>query len=252
MDAPVTVILGLGQEEGDAIARRFSEKGHAVLAADASQERIDKARETLPEKITVFHGDLHTRLGLRNCFAAAEELHPIIDNLVVVPRVSAEDTLLELDVEKYERSLLRIVKGATLAIRLFAERVIAHDDDFAGRAERMRQRGSVTVILSQAAQVSAPNEFTRSVTQAAILGAVRASAMELAPLQIRVNALSALRPRAERSDNWVKGRVPLGRAALADEIADAAIFLSSPDAAIITGETLVLDGGRSALSGLME
>ncbi|MEL6209118.1 MAG: SDR family oxidoreductase, partial [Pseudomonadota bacterium] len=69
--------------------------------------------------------------------------------------------------------------------------------------------------------------------------------------QIRVNAISAIRPRAEAEEGWDKSRVPLGRAALADEIADAALYLSSRAAAIVTGATLVLDGGRSVLAGRM-
>lgn len=252
MAQPVTVILGLGQEVGDAVARRFCEAGHAVLAADHDQSRIDKARENLPDKVALFHGDLHSRLGLRNCFAAAEESHPQVDNLVIVPRLAKADTLRALDMERFESMLGQTAKAATLAMALFSERIAAMEDVYAARAERMRQHGTVTVILSQIAQLHDPGYFTRSVAQAAVLAVVRAAAVELAPQQIRVNAISAIRPRAETAENWIKSRVPAGRAALGDEIADAAIFLSSPAAAIITGETMVLDGGRQALGGLMD
>lgn len=251
MAKPTTVILGLGQEVGDAVARRFFEEGHAVLAADHDQARIDRAKESLPEAITLFHGDLQTRLGLRNCFAAAEENHPQVDHLIIVPRLAEPDSLADLDIDRFQTVLSQSAKGAVLAMTLFAERIAAMEDDYAARAERMRQHGSITVILSQIAELHEPGHFTRGVSQAAILAAVRAAAVELAPQQIRVNAISAIRPRAETADNWVKARVPAGRAALGDEIADAAIFLSSPSAAIITGETLVLDGGRQALSGLI-
>jgi NAD(P)-dependent dehydrogenase (short-subunit alcohol dehydrogenase family) len=44
----------------------------------------------------------------------------------------------------------------------------------------------------------------------------------------------------------------LGRAAIADEIADAARYLSSPEAAFVTGEVLRLDGGRSSLAGILD
>ncbi len=251
MAQPVTVILGLGQEVGNAVVRRFCEAGHVVLAADHDQARIDKARETLPETVELFHGDLNSRLGLRNCLAAAEEQNPQIDNLVLVPRLAASDTLTGLDVERFQQTLGRTVTAATLAMTLFAERISAMQDVYAARAERMRQRGSITVILSQIAQLYEPGFFTRAVAQASIEAVVRAAAIELAPQQIRVNAVSAIRPRSESAENWIKARVPAGRAALGDEIADAAIFLCSPSAAIITGETLVLDGGRRILSGLM-
>ncbi|MEM7768307.1 MAG: SDR family oxidoreductase [Pseudomonadota bacterium] len=249
MAQTVTVILGLGGEVGDAIARRFHEEGHAVLAADTDQSRIDKARDSLPDKVALFHGDLQTRLGLRNCFAAAEESHPQVDRLVIVPRLPDSDTLVGLDVDKFQATVGHSVKAVTVAMTLFAERIAALEDEYAARAERMRQHGSITVILSQIAQLHEPAHFSQAVSQAAILAAVRAAALELAPHSIRVNAISAIRPRAETAENWQKSRVPAGRAALGDEIADAALFLSSPASAIITGETLVLDGGRQVLAG---
>jgi NAD(P)-dependent dehydrogenase (short-subunit alcohol dehydrogenase family) len=69
---------------------------------------------------------------------------------------------------------------------------------------------------------------------------------------IRVNAVSAIRPRAEKNELWLKARTPLKRAALADEIAEAVGFLASPGAAIITGETLIMDGGRLQLGGTLD
>ncbi|MEO1787341.1 MAG: SDR family oxidoreductase [Pseudomonadota bacterium] len=251
MATPVTVILGLGQEVGEALARRFVETGHAVLAADTDQTRIDRAREALPDKVTLFHGDLQTRIGLRNCLAAAEENHPQIDNLVIVPDLAPEDRLSNLDIARFEKFLSEGVRGTTMAMNLFAERIAALEDQIANRAERVRQHGSVTVVLSQMAELANVGEYTRAVTQGAILAAVRSAAVELASQQIRVNAISAIRPRAEAEEGWDKSRVPLGRAALADEIADAALYLSSRAAAIVTGATLVLDGGRSVLAGRM-
>ncbi|MEL7130713.1 MAG: SDR family oxidoreductase, partial [Pseudomonadota bacterium] len=54
------------------------------------------------------------------------------------------------------------------------------------------------------------------------------------------------------TENWLKQRTPLKRAALADEIAEAAAYLASPRSAIVTGETLTLDGGRRQLGGVLE
>jgi NAD(P)-dependent dehydrogenase (short-subunit alcohol dehydrogenase family) len=85
-----------------------------------------------------------------------------------------------------------------------------------------------------------------------VLGVIKAGAVELADRQIRVNGIVAIRPREERIENWTTRRTPWGRAAIADEIADAARYLSSPDAAIITGELLKLDGGRSSLAGVLD
>ena len=67
-----------------------------------------------------------------------------------------------------------------------------------------------------------------------------------------MNAVITLRPSDEKAAAWSKRRVPLGRAVLADEVAGAAWFLASAEAAFITGQSLVMDGGRSVLSGVLD
>ena len=97
-----------------------------------------------------------------------------------------------------------------------------------------------------------PGWFSETVSQHAIMGIVKAAAIELAPEAVRVNALIALRPRAEGREPWLKDRTPMGRPSLAEEIAETSAFLASPNSAIITGEAITLDGGRRFLSGIVE
>ena len=252
MAQPVTVILGLGREVGDAVSLRFSELGHRVVAADPNDERIATARNVLPNEVLLHHGELHTRLGLRNAMATAVEAFGRVDNLVVIPEMEAPDTLDDFSQERFDKAVARTLRGSAQALKVFAERVEEQADLPSAGAERIRQKGAVTFILSYAALASVPGRFSETVTQSAVLGVVRAGAIELAESLIRVNGIVAIRPREERIESWTTRRTPLGRAALADEIADAARFLSSPEAAIITGEVLKLDGGRSGLSGILD
>lgn len=249
MPTPVTAILGLGREVGDAVARRFSELGHNVLAADSSADRLVTARTAMPDEVLLHQGDLHTRLGLRNAVAAAVEGFGRIDNIVVIPSIEQPDTLEEFSEERFDKAMAKTVRGAAQSLKVFAERIADQDDQPPVGVERLRQRGTVTFVLSYSALATMPGRFTESVTQSAVLGVMRAGALELAEAGIRVNAIVAIRPREEKMEAWTTRRTPLGRAALADEIADAARFLSSPEAAIITGEVLRLDGGRSGLAG---
>lgn len=256
MPAPVTAILGLGRQVGFGVARRFHEAGHRVLATDPSMKRTETAREQLPEAIEVLQAALDDEIGVRNALAATVEAYDRIDNVVVIPplpkadALDTLDTLDTLDQSPYEKSIQSALSGAALIMKLAAERMADIDDTPASGIDRARQQGTVTFILSITAALPSPGRFTESVSQGAILAAMRAGALELAPQRVRVNAICAIRPRAETSDDWLKKRTPLGRAALADEIGDAAIYLSSPEAAIVTGATLTLDGGRSVLNGL--
>jgi NAD(P)-dependent dehydrogenase (short-subunit alcohol dehydrogenase family) len=250
--SPVTAILGLGREVGDAVARRFHELGHNVLAADSSGDRLLTAQNAMPEKVLLHLGDLHTKLGLRNAVAAAVEGFGRIDNLVIIPSIEDPDTIHDFSQERFDKALAKTVRGAAQSLKVFAERIAEQADLPTAGAERIRQRGTVTFVLSYSAVSTMPGRFTESVTQAGVLGVVRAGSLDLAEAGIRVNAIVAIRPREEKMETWTAKRTPLGRAALADEIADAAAFLASPEAAIITGEMLRLDGGRSGLAGILD
>ena len=252
MAQPVTLVLGLGRETGEAIARRFEDEGHRVLAADPSLERIEAARDSLDETTQFYHGDLSTKLGLRNAVTAAVEAFGRIDNAVVVPPYEEPDSLLDFTQEKFEKALGRTARGAALALRVIAEHLLEQEDLPEAGVERKRQKGAITFVLRYAAVSSMPGRFTDTVSQAAIQGVMRAGALELAQHNIRVNAIVSLRPSEERATPWSLGRVPLGRAVLADEIAAAAYFMASAEAAFLTGQSLVLDGGRSTLSGVLD
>lgn len=252
MAQPVTVILGLGREVGDAVARRFSKFGHHVVAADPSDDRIATARNAVPDDVLLHHGDLHTRLGLRNALTVAVEAFGRVDNLIVIPDIEAADSLDEFEQDKFDKAVAKATRGAAMALRVFSERIGEQDDLPEAAGERIRQKGTVTFVLSYSALATMPGRFTETVTQSAVLGVIKAGAVELADRQVRVNGIVAIRPREERIENWTTRRTPWGRAAIADEIADAARYLSSPDAAIITGELLKLDGGRSSLAGILD
>lgn len=252
MVQPVTLILGLGREVGEAVARRFSETGHRVLIADPSQDRLGEARDALDGPFEFYHGELHSRLGLRNAVTAAVEAFGRIDHAVLLPAYEEPDTLLDFSLEKFERALARSARGAALSMRVLAERLLEQEDLPEAGAERRAQKGSVTFVLRHGAISAMPGHFSETVTQSAMLGLVRAGALELAEHGIRVNAIISLRPSEEKAVSWSKRRVPLGRAVLADEIAGAAAFLASNDAAFMTGQTLIMDGGRSTLSGILD
>lgn len=252
MEKPVTVIIGLGQTVGDAIARRFIDDGHEVLAVDPDQVLLDEIRKTVGEKIELHHGPIHTRLGLRNGLAAALETYGRINNVVCIPELPEPDTLSELSMEAFELNLMKTVRGSVQALRVFSEQMAEQREDPINAVDRSRQSGSFTFVLSLGATMSQPGWFSESVTQHAVLGVVQAAALELAEKDVRVNAIVSLRPRAEGREPWLKERTPTGRPALAEEIAETAYFLANPASAIITGESIILDGGRGRLSGLIQ
>ena len=256
MNRPVTVIIGLGREVGEAIARRFFEAGHGVVAADDDTERVEHARKQLDERVQVIRqGELHKAGSVKNCLTVAKNHFERLDNLVIVPRLPDPDALETLDPDRFGKAMLHETTRAMLAMRIFAGEVDAHEDAAGARADQSRQRGAIVFILSLQHQLMIPGRFTQNASQGAVAAIMRAGALELAPSRIRVNAVAAIRPRAQSDEDerlWLKTRTPLGRAALADEIGDAALFLCSGQSAFTTGQTLTLDGGRGLLSGAFD
>lgn len=252
MITPVTLILGLGRDVGTACARFFEEKGHDVIIASPDEEALDRASDQLMGQAVSHHGDLHTMMGMRNALNAAFEAYQRIDNLIIIPAVPEPASLADINFETFDEATIRDARAATLALRLFAEEIREQEPLISDGPERLRQTGTITFVLSISARLASPGKFSESISQAAIEAVVQAGAVELAEAGIRVNAVSAIRPRAEDNEPWLKSRTPLGRAARADEIAEAVGFLACPGAAIITGETLIMDGGRLQLGGTLE
>ena len=116
-------------------------------------------------------------------------------------------------------------------------------------------QGSIINMSSQMGHVGAPERTVYCMTKHAIEGLTKAMAVELAPRGIRVNSVAPTfietpltqpmlaQPQFNKS---VLARIPLGRIGRVEEVAHAVLFLASPAAAMITGDSLKVDGGWTA------
>lgn len=118
--------------------------------------------------------------------------------------------------------------------------------------------GSVITVTSIEGVRAAPGYAAYSAAKAGVINYTKTASFELAPHQIRVNALAPdlvlteglhkLNPAGGTTDIG-KGMIPLGRAGHVDDIAGAAVFLASDMARYITGQTIHVDGGTHAAGG---
>lgn len=125
-------------------------------------------------------------------------------------------------------------------------------------ARRMRRdgtRGAIVLLSSQMGHVGAPDRTVYCATKHAVEGMVKAMAVELAPDGIRVVSVAPTFVRTDLTASWLDdpatgpdllARIPLGRWATPEEVAAAVVFAASPAAAMITGTSLVIDGGWTA------
>ena len=140
------------------------------------------------------------------------------------------------------------VRAAFLVSQAAVKKMLAHP-------ERRKFGGSIIHVTSQMGRVGAERRTVYCMTKHAIEGLTKAMAVELAPENIRVNAIAPTFLETPMTASffadpqfrdWVLSRIPLGRVGRMDEVTGAIVFLASPAASLITGASLAIDGGWTA------
>ena len=115
--------------------------------------------------------------------------------------------------------------------------------------------GSLINISSQMAHISGPSRSVYSATKHAVEGFTKAMAIELGPKGIRVNTICPTFVRTpltepiladQRTIDWVKTKIKLGRLGEVEDMMGAVVFLASAASALVTGTALMVDGGWTA------
>ena len=126
----------------------------------------------------------------------------------------------------------------------------------AARTMAARERGSIINIASQAGLVALDGESIYCMTKAAMIHMTQCLAVEWAPHHIRVNAVAPTFIRTDSTKGWLENeaslnsllaRIPLRQIGEPENVAEPVVFLASNAAALITGATLKIDGGWTAV-----
>jgi enoyl-[acyl-carrier protein] reductase III len=238
------LVTGGSRGIGKAISLRFAEQGARRIAV--SYLRNDKAAEETADEIRKLGAEpvlLRGNLGDPDKTKALLEETGPLDVIVSNAATGVIRPFQELDEKHWDWTLNANARA------LFT---IARE-----AAPSMPAGSSIVAISSLGADRVLDNYMLVGVSKATLEALVRYLAVELAPQDIRVNAVSAglvetgaldYFPNREEMLRFYRERTPAGRLVEPDDVADAVCFLASPAAAMVRGQTLIVDGGYSNLA----
>lgn len=241
LSGKVALITGAAQGIGKAIALLFAEKGADLALVDLKKEVEDVAREAekFGRKVLPVTGDLTQFALLPEIVERVMETFGHIDILVNNAGVSFLDDAENLAEEAWDKTMNVNLKAPFLLSQLV------------GREMMKRRSGKILNIASQAGIVALDKHVAYCVSKAGLISMTKVLALEWGEFGINVNAIAptvVLTEMAEKA--WagevgeaMKKKIPIGRFAYPEEVAALALFLASDASDMITGETIVIDGG---------
>lgn len=244
------IVTGASKGIGKGIARVFAAKGARVLVVARNEP---DARRTVEEieaaggNASFCRGDVCSWDDMQGVAATAVERNGGIDILCSNAGIFPSAKLEAMSADDWDQVLGTNLKGTFLAVKA----CLPH----------MKQRGSGRVILTSSITgpiTGYPGWSHYGASKAGQLGFIRTAAIELAPLNITVNAVMPGNIATEGLDDMgedylrkMTDSIPMKRLGTVEDIAHAALFFASDEAAYITGQTLVIDGGQILPESLM-
>jgi 3-oxoacyl-[acyl-carrier protein] reductase len=234
--APATAIVtGAGSGIGRAIARRLAEDGYAVTVADRSAEGAAETVRLLTEaghSASAAVLDITDPAATQALIEGAENLRVLVNNAGIFNTRDFDKLTADDFRSMYEVNLVAMFTLCQQAARVLPE-------------------GGRIVNLASRAAFGARNYAHYVASKAGVAGFTKALALELAERQITVNAVApgviATDMLLERAEGLEGLRVqqPTGKLGAPEHIAHAVSFFADPRAEYVTGQVLIVDGGRS-------
>lgn len=245
-DRPIALVTGAAQGIGYACAEALAEDGARLVLADIKEDAVKASAEKLGGGALAVLCDMGQPDQIDAMFDRIEEKLGPVSILVNNAGIAMPGDFLTTALEDFRRVIDVNLTGTFAALQRAARSMIDKGID-----------GAVVNMSSINAQVAIPTIPAYCASKGGVMQLTKATALALAPHNIRVNAvgpgsidtemMAAVNANPEAM-KMVLSRTPLKRVGRPREIADVVAFLAGPKASYITGETIYVDGGRIGMN----
>ena len=254
LDHKIALVTGSGSGIGREIALLYARQGAYVVIADiqlAAAERVVNEITAQDGRAQAVQLDVADEAQVQAVFARVVQEHGRLDILVNNAGVSHVGNILETSLDDWERVMSVNARGVFLCAREAVRQMVA----------RQPQGGVLVNIASVAGMVALDRRLPYSASKGAVISLTRSIAIDFAQQHIRANAICPgtvhtpfvegflaknFPTTSDEERDKLHARQPIGRMGNPDEIAHAALYLASDEAAFVTGSSLVIDGGLTA------
>jgi 2-keto-3-deoxy-L-fuconate dehydrogenase len=254
LDGKIALVTGAGSGIGREIALLYARQGAQVIVADLNTDAAESVRAEIATQggaATNQALDVADEVQVRAAIGATVQRYGRLDILVNNAGISHVGNLLETSVEDWERVMAVNVRGVFLCSKHAVAQMLAQQP----------QGGVIINIASVAGMIAVDRRFPYGTSKGAVISRTRSIAIDFATQGIRANAICPgtvhtpfvegylARNFPDTGDEvrqQLHARQPIGRMGRPEEIASAALYLASDEAAFVTGSALVIDGGWTA------
>jgi len=244
------IVTGASKGIGKGIARVFAEQGAKVLVVARSAGDGERTVEEIRAggaTAAFCQADVCSLEDLQRAAQVAAESHGGVDILCANAGIFPSVKLAEMSAEDWDQVLATNLKGTFLAVRA----CLPH----------MQERGGGRVVVTSSITgpvTGYPGWSHYGASKAGQLGFIRTAAIELAPHGITINAVMPGNIATEGLDDLgedylarMTESIPMKKLGTVEDIAYAALYFACDEAAYVTGQTLVVDGGQILPESLM-